>query len=255
MLYITAQCMQMCQRPRASLLAARSCASQVSWVSNDRTAFIAKTVPVSTMLPLIGSKLDRSRSVYCRAAAPQSTKLDSSMIWGDIMMLTATELASERLPKQVTGVLSLTLLAAWIGVRRWRYCCGTTQSSANSAVLAGGNCKGGLHCQAAAPIQLPICIWHSAWDAAGSYNMGMLAKSKVAFFLWSNSNLRLTVHLQLLFVPTAMAMYACLVSHHLLDGSVFRVPPGARVSPEGEVMIAALFTLMSWRGIYSSQMF
>ena len=52
-----------------------------------------------------------------------------------------------------------------------------------------------------------------------------------------------------------MAMYACLVSHHLLDGSVFRVPPGARVSPEGEVMIAALFTLMSWRGIYSSQMF
>lgn len=61
--------------------------------------------------------------------------------------------------------------------------------------------------------------------------------------------------LQLLFVPTAMAMYACLVSHHLLDSSVFRVPPGARVSPEGEVMIAALFTLMSWRGIYSSQMF
>ena len=57
-----------------------------------------------------------SRAVQCRAAAPQRTKLDSSMIWGDIMMLTATELASERLPKQVTGVLSLTLLAAWIGV-------------------------------------------------------------------------------------------------------------------------------------------
>ena len=60
------------------------------------------------------------RSTQCRAATPQSTKLDSSMIWGDIMMLTATELASERLPKQVTGVLSLTLLAAWIGVRA---CC------------------------------------------------------------------------------------------------------------------------------------
>lgn len=80
-------------------------------------------------------------------------------------------------------------------------------------------------------------------------------KSKVALFPWSNLYLRLTVHLQLLFVPTAMAMYACLVSHHLLDSSVFKVPPGARVSPEGEVMIAALFTLMSWRGIYSSQMF
>ena len=39
------------------------------------------------------------------------------MIWGDILMLTATELASERLPKHLTGVLSLTLLAAWIGVR------------------------------------------------------------------------------------------------------------------------------------------
>jgi hypothetical protein len=85
--------------------------------------------------------------------------------------------------------------------------------------------------------------------------MGMLAKSNVALFLWSTLNLCLAVHLQLLFVPTAMAMYACLVSHHLLDGSVFRVPPGARVSPEGEIMIAALFTLMSWRGIYSSQMF
>lgn len=60
--------------------------------------------------------LKPGRSVVCRAATPQSTKLDSSMIWGDIMMLTATELASERLPKQVTGVLSLTLLAAWIGV-------------------------------------------------------------------------------------------------------------------------------------------
>lgn len=61
-----------------------------------------------------------ARSVLCRAATPQSTKLDSSMIWGDIMMLTATELASERLPKQVTGVLSLTLLAAWIGVSKLR---------------------------------------------------------------------------------------------------------------------------------------
>ena len=57
-----------------------------------------------------------AKSIVCQAATPQSTKLDSSMIWGDIMMLTATELASERLPKQVTGVLSLTLLAAWIGV-------------------------------------------------------------------------------------------------------------------------------------------
>lgn len=57
-----------------------------------------------------------SRTLHCRAATPQSTKLDSSMIWGDIMMLTATELASERLPKHLTGVLSLTVLAAWIGV-------------------------------------------------------------------------------------------------------------------------------------------
>lgn len=61
-------------------------------------------------------RLRPARSTICGAATPQSTKLDSSMIWGDIMMLTATELASERLPKQVTGVLSLTLLAAWIGV-------------------------------------------------------------------------------------------------------------------------------------------
>ena len=118
MLYVPAQAMQMCQQPRPSLLAARSCASQLLWVNNDRTVSTVKTAPISTRLPLRGLQFHYSRSVHCRAAAPQSTKLDSSMIWGDIMMLTATELASERLPKQVTGVLSLTLLAAWIGVSR-----------------------------------------------------------------------------------------------------------------------------------------
>ena len=75
-----------------------------------------------TCLPHLRS----SRTLECRAAAPQSTKLDSSMIWGDIMMLTATELASERLPKQLTGVLSLTLLAAWIGVSAWWAFCQCT---------------------------------------------------------------------------------------------------------------------------------
>jgi hypothetical protein len=144
MLYASTQGMKMCQQPRPFLFAARSCASQVSWVSNDRTAFTAKAAPISTRLPLRGLQLYHSRSVHCRAAAPQSTKLDSSMIWGDIMMLTATELASERLPKQVTGVLSLTLLAAWIGVSRWWYCCGKTISIhlLTGCSFAGGNCKG-----------------------------------------------------------------------------------------------------------------
>lgn len=67
------------------------------------------------------SNVRPAKSIVCQAATPQSTKLDSSMIWGDIMMLTATELASERLPKHVTGVLSLTLLAAWIGVGTYRF--------------------------------------------------------------------------------------------------------------------------------------
>ena len=58
-----------------------------------------------------------SRAVHCHAIAPRTSKLDSSMIWGDIMILTATELASERLPKHITGLLTLTLIAAWIGVR------------------------------------------------------------------------------------------------------------------------------------------
>ncbi|DBA82752.1 TPA: hypothetical protein ACH3X1_006981 [Trebouxia sp. C0004] len=209
MLYASAQGMQMCEQPRPFLFAARSCASQVSWVSNDRTAFIATAAPNSTRLPLRGLLLYHPRSVHCRAAAPQSTKLDSSMIWGDIMMLTATELASERLPKQVTGVLSLTLLAAWIGV----------------ATAKGDYTVKQRH------------------TFSYQYAYGILLGMQQAAITW------------LLFVPTAMAMYACLVSHHLLDSSVFRIPPGAHVSPEGEVMIAALFTLMSWRGIYSSQMF
>ena len=56
-------------------------------------------------------------SLLCGASSPQRQQVDTAMIWGDILMLTATNLASERLPRQLTGVLSLTLLAAWIGVR------------------------------------------------------------------------------------------------------------------------------------------
>ncbi len=106
--------------PRCVALAttAPQCAEQHLAVTTVQTArilaFDRGVVLRQSRLP--GSPLKSSRAVQCRAAAPQSTKLDSSMIWGDIMMLTATELASERLPKQVTGVLSLTLLAAWIGV-------------------------------------------------------------------------------------------------------------------------------------------
>ncbi|KAL3157899.1 hypothetical protein ABBQ32_012308 [Trebouxia sp. C0010 RCD-2024] len=156
------------------------------------------------------SHLSTAKSIVCQAATPQSTKLDSSMIWGDIMMLTATELASERLPKQVTGVLSLTLLAAWIGV-----------------AAAKGD----------------YTVSKRRHSLSFEYAYAILLGMQQAAITW------------LLFVPTAMAMYACLVSHHLLDSSVFRIPPGCRTSPEGEVMLAALFTLMSWRGIYSSQMF
>lgn len=89
-------------------------------VLQDARGFAPAVMPNRSVLQqgsCIGvPRLTPARSTICRAATPQSTKLDSSMIWGDIMMLTATELASERLPKQVTGVLSLTLLAAWIGV-------------------------------------------------------------------------------------------------------------------------------------------
>lgn len=99
---------------------------------------------------LVGlSYLRPARSVNCRAATPQSTKLDSSMIWGDIMMLTATELASERLPKQVTGVLSLTLLAAWIGVSILRTLGSvhTATSVTDFDFATGCCCKRRLHCK------------------------------------------------------------------------------------------------------------
>lgn len=57
------------------------------------------------------------RSPICGASTPRRPQVDTAMIWGDILMLTATNLASERLPRNLTGVLSLTLLAAWIGVK------------------------------------------------------------------------------------------------------------------------------------------
>ena len=97
-----------------------------------------------------------ARSVACRAATPQSTKLDSSMIWGDIMMLTATELASERLPKQVTGVLSLTLLAAWIGVGILRafLTVPTASHVANLSFATGCCCERRLHSKTTAHLEI-----------------------------------------------------------------------------------------------------
>lgn len=168
----------------------------------------APCVLLSARTPASHLRIQTSRAVKCTAAAPRTAKLDSSMMWGDIMMLTATELASERLPKHATGVLTLTLIAAWLG-----------------AAAAKGD-------YTAKPRQ------RVSYQYAYSMWIGM----EQAAITW------------LLFIPTAMAMYAALVSHHLLDSAVFKVPPGSRTSPEGEVMLAALFTLMSWRGIYSSQM-
>ena len=95
-----------------------------------------------------------ARSVTCRAVTPQSTKLDSSMIWGDIMMLTATELASERLPKQVTGVLSLTLLAAWIGVSILRTFVSVIMTVYVADFATGCCCKRRLHSKTTAHLEL-----------------------------------------------------------------------------------------------------
>eukprot|EP00884_Botryococcus_braunii_P018665 jgi/Botrbrau1/5482/Bobra.27_1s0025.1 len=55
-----------------------------------------------------------------------------------------------------------------------------------------------------------------------------------------------------IFVPTALATYASMVSHHWIDHSAF-LPSGQgwELAPQVEVVVATFWTLISWRGIYT----
>ncbi|KAK9792510.1 hypothetical protein WJX73_008124 [Symbiochloris irregularis] len=51
-----------------------------------------------------------------RRASPGGGRIDTTLAWGDILMMTATQIASERIPLTQAGFLSGVLVATWVGV-------------------------------------------------------------------------------------------------------------------------------------------
>lgn len=64
---------------------------------------------------------------------------DTTMLWGDGVMICATELASDRIPLQEAGILSGIMLAIWAVVRD----CSAYNKFIHST---GGHPQGGLLC-------------------------------------------------------------------------------------------------------------
>ncbi len=56
-----------------------------------------------------------------------------------------------------------------------------------------------------------------------------------------------------MFVPVALACYASLVSHNWMPNTTFTASGNPSELPaQLEVLLAALFTVSSWRGIYAA---
>lgn len=53
-----------------------------------------------------------------------------------------------------------------------------------------------------------------------------------------------------MFTPAVLACYASLVAHRFIPTSLFASKHG-ELAPQLEVLVAALFTVSSWRGIYA----
>ena len=71
-----------------------------------------------------------------------------------------------------------------------------------------------------------------------------------------NTNLRGNLlKLQALFAPIVLAAYASMVAHHWLPSEAFRTVANntyPELPAQMEVILAALWTVACWRGIYSA---
>ena len=50
-----------------------------------------------------------------RPRQPRPT-INANLLWGDIVLITFTHLASDRVPKHQAGILTFVVLCCWIGV-------------------------------------------------------------------------------------------------------------------------------------------
>ncbi|KAK9810509.1 hypothetical protein WJX72_012008 [[Myrmecia] bisecta] len=177
--------------------------------------------PCSHYSPCLAYRQRRVRStsrircrIVCLGQAPSRNIIDPTLVWGDCMMLLSTELASDRVPKDQMGLLSGVLVAAWVGV---------------AVAVTKGDYR--------YKYSEPSMIYFNS-----PYATAMLIAMFTAATTWA------------LFVPTALAAYASMVVHHLLDVDVIRQPASSpyALPPELEVVMAVLWTVSSWRGIYAA---
>ncbi|CAK0784590.1 hypothetical protein CVIRNUC_007794 [Coccomyxa viridis] len=132
--------------------------------------------------------------------------LDTTMAWGDILTLLATELASERIPISVCGIHCTVTILAWVGV---------------------ASVKGDYR------YKPPSFLF-------GAQQRAMALACLSGALTWA------------LFVPTVLAGYASMVTHHILDASLL-VHHGSehQLPAQLEVIFAALWSIASWRGVYA----
>lgn len=132
--------------------------------------------------------------------------LDTTMAWGDILTLLATELASERIPMSVCGIHCTVTILAWVGV-----------------ATAKGDYR----------YRPPSFLF-------GAQQRAMLLACLSGALTWA------------LFVPTVLASYASMVTHHFLDPSLLVQHSSEHQLPaQLEVIFAALWSVSSWRGVYA----
>ncbi|CAL5229541.1 g12888 [Coccomyxa viridis] len=132
--------------------------------------------------------------------------LDTTMAWGDILTLLATELASERVPVSVCGIHCTVTILAWVGV-----------------ATAKGDYR----------YRPPNFLF-------GAQQKAMLLACFSGALTWA------------LFVPTVLAGYASMVTHHVLDSSLLVQHGQSHQLPaQLEVIFASLWSVASWRGVYA----
>lgn len=152
---------------------------------------------------------------------------DTTLWAGDAIVLLCTQMSSDRLPMENQGIISVLLLTAWTAV---------------------AYAKRDYDLQSAD---------YDAWSVMEPVSSAV----QCAAFTW------------VLFAPLAAGMYSSLAAHHLLklpadavpqlpqmsgfgSASLWLLPPvtdsSLLAAPEVEILVAALFCLGAWRGLYSA---
>ena len=95
-------------------------------------------------------------------------------------------------------------------------------------------------------VQDQIVQFYASMPAHEASILGFIA----AAWLRIDTESKICLNLQVMFAPVAVACYASLVSHRIIPSVAFTSKHG-EMSPQLEVLLASLFTVSSWRGIYA----